>query len=198
MTLHPQIKPSPSGALPHRFREAQFRRYEPIIKLIVDHYPTVQQFKPNLSPETFSCRLRDAMRSFLDLKWPSDKINHHRFRELYPHIVVAQRIVGDDTLILAGGRVEIKKPPLSPPFVVEQLQHSRADLENSPNGQQGLTIASSDASPDVIRALALLHHSRILTEPTIIKTILDPEEINGLKGMFDIAIEVEKDGVRML
>lgn len=58
--------------LPYRFREVQFRRWEDQIHTIVSNLPMVTKLDLHgLSPVTVQCRLRDAIRSFLDNHWDS-------------------------------------------------------------------------------------------------------------------------------
>lgn len=77
--------------LPHRFTEASFRRYEPIIATAMWGAPTtlVLDPLPGLSLETTTCRLRDAMRSLWYNKWPTN-VDMQAFAQWYPSAQVRQ------------------------------------------------------------------------------------------------------------
>ena len=76
--------------LPYRFREQSFRRFEPHINDIVNCFPEPIVIDPSpLSQVTFSCRLRDAIKSLSENRWPTD-INMERFDIIYPNIVVCE------------------------------------------------------------------------------------------------------------
>lgn len=49
---------------------------------------------PTISPVTYACRFRDAMRSYNDHNWPSTLINRSAFERHYPYIVVSERSNG--------------------------------------------------------------------------------------------------------
>ena len=199
-----QLRGGSDSHLPHRFRESQFRRYEPIISRIVSEFPNAVTFKPNLSPETFTCRLRDIMRAHHDIQWKSD-IPYTRFHQIYNYITVAQ----DNSLglVYVGGRAQVKaaKGTSNNIFVVEQQRPDNSGVmatvsENSPpqSKPSGLTLIASDASPDVLRAIAVLHHHRIITETTTIVGTLPNDMMAELRKGYDIAVEIESDKVRIL
>lgn len=91
--------------LPHRFTERAVRRYEVIIATIVQRFPEptiVTANQLNLSLCTISNRLRDAIRSFREYKWPTNRFDMERFLKLADEIVVSERpnevVIGFKTL----------------------------------------------------------------------------------------------------
>jgi hypothetical protein len=123
-------------SLPHRFREDQFRRYEPTIAKIVAGFPGPVQITPasGLSPITFENRLRDAMASLATNKWPS--IVDEKFHLYYPSIVVAN----NNGILLAGDRAHLKmmsairtevsrQQPEAKHLVVQEIKHLDFILE---------------------------------------------------------------------
>ena len=76
-----------NSELPFRFREKQFRTYEPIIAQVIKNFPEPTIINPKLyyglSAITFACRFRDAMSSYSKNKWASNLINREKFDELF-------------------------------------------------------------------------------------------------------------------
>lgn len=151
--------------LPYRFREQQFRRYEEVIDQIVAVYPGRIEFNPssfNLSPETFSCRLRDAVRSLSLYHWPT-KIDVEKFQAIHQEIMVS---VGPTGKVSAGGKqIDILSAP-TPGLVVDAIQ-----------------------TPDIFRvldALVILHHAKVLTVPTKVVG-LEKDFIPSFQG-WDVAV----------
>jgi hypothetical protein len=61
-----------SEKIPFQHSERMFRRYEGAIYTVVRNWPAPSFFSPGFfSPQTFMCRLRDAMNSLLIYKWTS-------------------------------------------------------------------------------------------------------------------------------
>ena len=91
--------------LPHRFREAQFRYYEPIIKHIVEVFPAPVPIDPTVlgkSPITVACRLRDAIRSLKDNMWQTQVPD--RFYDICDLIVISEQ----NGKLLAGDKANIQ------------------------------------------------------------------------------------------
>ena len=84
--------------LPPRFTETSFRRWEQIIKTAVDIAPSRLTLNPrfDLTQETVSCRLRDAIRSLYEHKWTT-VVDMPKFNALYDTIQVARE--GDLVII---------------------------------------------------------------------------------------------------
>ena len=99
--------PPPANAnIPHRFREKAFRRYEQLIGQIVNSFPSICTFKPsqfNLSPVTFSCRLRDAIKSWEQNHWPTTAFTQAAFdRARLAGIMVSES--PESSIVYAGGK----------------------------------------------------------------------------------------------
>lgn len=55
------------GILPSRFKHSNFRRFEPVIRRVVEVYPEELSVRPGeLKPETFATRLRDSMKLYVN------------------------------------------------------------------------------------------------------------------------------------
>ena len=77
--------------VPSRFKEGSFRRFEQVLQTYVTQYPEALFVKPQgLSLETFSCRLRDAVKALrrnrhwnlslsdqLESVWPDTVVAYH-------------------------------------------------------------------------------------------------------------------------
>ena len=152
--------------LPHRFREDSFRRYERFISQVVHEYPNPVTFTPSNS-ETFSCRMRDAMKSLATNHWDCSFLPE--FKNVYPDLVVSQQ--GGDVVI--GPRNRVRDQKLNEPQV------------KAPSG-----LFIPDANLILLQSVCVLHHYKILTLPSIVTVIyLDLEHvINDLLANYDIAI----------
>ncbi len=88
MPFHPLPK------LPARFTERAFRGYENVINEVVKNWPSATKFNTTLSLETFSHRLRDAIRSYRDNNWDS-YIDRLMFMNIVDRISVRTTNQGD-------------------------------------------------------------------------------------------------------
>ena len=158
--------PPPNNDLPYRLSERHFRRYEPIIKAIVTAWPLPTICDPvlatgqRLSMETYSCRLRDAIKSLDQNQWSSD-INIMKFVQIVDDIVVS-------TVAHAG------KVSVGPYESVRKLTPAGEKVEigsalHSPS-QAVPKINLNNPDPELIRAVLLMHHHRIFVEPSTITT----------------------------
>ncbi len=91
-------------SLPYRFREDSFRKYESVILEITNSIPRKSIFTTGLSPVTFACRLRDAMRSLSDNRWET-QINMEKFLKWHPQIMVSEQADGS---VAVGTRESLK------------------------------------------------------------------------------------------
>jgi hypothetical protein len=88
--------------LPHRFREDQFRRYEPYIAQIVKAFPRPVSFKMNeLASTTFSSRLRDSIKSLEQHGWKTDW-------PYLPAILAAITVADRGNLVVGGDAAHIR------------------------------------------------------------------------------------------
>ena len=157
--------------LPYRFRESAFRNYENMIAVIMSHYPNVYWFTPS-NVETFSCRLRDAMNSWRENKWTSD-LNLHEFCKMQIRVAIrgSRVIVGHPDAVKATFR-----DPL-PSGIHQEPAH---------------LVVTNPSDPDLL-ALLQLHHSRILTNPTLIH-FDHPFSPEPYEQKFDVAFEKTGEG----
>ena len=179
----PQPQPQPQPPLPHRFREESFRRYEPIIAAIVSAHPEICTFNTvtyNLSPVTFSCRLRDAMKSFATYQWASC-INFERFIKIHHDIVVSEsRDVG---IVRVGGKSKIK--PIKSITLTKQ-----SPLTAALHIPTDTIILGTTAEAQL---LAVLAANRSLAHPIRV-TGISPQDVKELPIKFDCSIEQHHDG----
>lgn len=148
-----------------RFTEAAFRRYEPSIREILSAYPSPTIIDPSpLSPETFTHRLRDATKAFLESDWNST-ITRDSLRNTFAFLGAGGDFIlsHDGTLVYAGPRqrtLEVGKP-------------ISADLSIKVPG----TIDASDFP--LINSIALLVNRGLITHPISISN-LSPETLATL------------------
>jgi len=173
--------------LPWRFRESSFRKYEQSIASIVKSWPLPVVFHPTSSPETFSCRLRDAIKSLREHQWPTT-ILMSQFFAICDEIVVGVRgdtvIAGPESVFNTRNQLDLFGPVEQSRFTfVNQLEATNFPM---------------------LEWLAKGFHERFLVEPIeIVVSQLDPlrlpKIIVELQEHYDVAIEREGDSViRML
>lgn len=170
--------------LPHRFRESSFRKYEHIIGTIVRHFPTVLEHHFDGSPVTFTCRLRDAMKSFLDNKWTSQVVDYEAFKHIYGDIVVSEH----EGRVFTGSRESIKNR-----HVATDLSKLHAHIADAPT-QAIPRLVVHDIS--TLEALCVLLSARTLTGPYTLEGIrLEATDVQRLEQFYDVAINIDEQGV---
>jgi hypothetical protein len=138
--------------IPCRFRERAFRTYEPIIAQVIKAYPGVITFSPSLnyslSPDTFACRFRDALRSHERYNWTTQLIDRERFLACVNSIAVS--MTKENGLLRIGDRAELRRPDAA-------ILNSPARLGSSfaPSASPLLRL-DTDAECDLICKLATL------------------------------------------
>lgn len=179
------------SSLPARFSEKYFRKYEPYIALVTTTWPKPVDFAINGSVTTFACRLRDAMRSYHEHKWPSDSINVSVFDQIY-------------------------RSPTSKDFVVQEqpdgivrvcscnLLLSRDSVKasvNNNNGNESLSVSQPpvellNLTPDDIDLACRFAHSRLLQYPLILN--MSPDTATAMMNKYDIFLDPQNDGNYLL
>lgn len=171
------------NVVPHRFSEAQFRRYEPILAQIQAAWPNVSIFDPGatgiLSQETFTCRLRDAMTSFVRYSYCSGLILRDSFLEIYNEVIVAQK----DGKVLVGPRSALKTHK-----TVQPIHSTSATV-----GQKNDVFTCINPSAATIHAFCLLLSQRLLTKPVLVE-MLDPQLLLEVQEKYDIVAASQSDG----
>lgn len=168
--------------LPYRYSERHFRRYEPSIAVIVRQWPMVTVLDPSpLALETFSCRLRDAIKSMRDNQWSSKDISTMKFVQIVDEITIST--------VAHPGKVSV-----GPYDVLRKLVPVGKPIEPNPEslGQAVPIINLVDPDKELIEAVLVLHHHRILVEPSVLTT--KRFDVVEESSRFDIV--VEKDGDR--
>lgn len=172
--------------IPHRFREASYRRYEIIINQAVEAFPNCVTFKPSdfqLASVTFACRCRDAMKSLKENQW-NTFIDLAKFNTHFDTIVLSERT---DGTIIIGSKESIAKTAanaLIPAFHIEAPTTLSSDI---------ILLKSKDCK-DLIM---LLSHRRMLS-PHILLAGLTPTEVTDYQNMYDIAIEEQDNQTHIL
>lgn len=166
--------------LPHRLRESQFRRYEPLIARIVETFPACIVVDPRthytIAPSTFAGRLRDAMKSLKDNDWDSTKVNRTTFHAIVDSIVVRER---SDGLVAIGNRDTTLAKPTKPNDVPVDV----------PVGDNKLVVGDETLKHFV----CMLAHRRLLRTP--IEVIgLSAAEAETLQNAYDVYLEKTTDG----
>jgi hypothetical protein len=133
-----------------RFKESNFRRFEPIIISVLERWPQRSIFKPTtISIETFAARLRDAVTAFLqpDCLWDSP-IDKEKLKEVWSKKHV--KMVGSTVVVCpATGR-----------------GHSAVVYETTEAGQQELKeLVIDNCSMTHLLSLATLLNDGKLTVP---------------------------------
>lgn len=172
--------------LPYRFRQEACREYANHISGILAEFPRVVVFSP-LNVETFSCRLRDAMKSLVTYRWAFYK-NLPALVQNHPYIRVAIR----GSNVIAGGKQEVRA-------WVDANEISKGTDDSTPTTKSPLGLDVKNPDQKTLEALFYLHHARILTLPTIISFdgLLDLDKfthtIPEWEQNYDIAIVPDGD-----
>lgn len=147
---------------PYHKSERMFRRYEAKISTVLKNWPRVTLFDPSPHAiETFSCRLRDSIASWRDNHWPATFMDSEDVRKVLAEVVVSTTF--HPGKIACGPRDELRRG-------LREVSNA-GFLAEAPR-VQGLRVETDKL--DVVEAICILHHYRILTEPTIIKTPNSP------------------------
>lgn len=166
----------PEKQLPHRFRESSFRNYEGAIDTVVKAWPFAYSFVPD-NVETFSCRLRDAMTSLREHRW-STYIDMVKFLQIHSSIRVAIKPNGS---VRCGPR---------------EIDHRSGAPVEEPKTQFPTSGQSVITDPDIraIESLMYLHHTRILTTPSLIQFTEGEFDPSKWEENYDVAIESLGEG----
>ncbi|SRR6266436_453656 len=168
------MKDLAQNKLPYRFREVAFRRYEPILKLVLERFPAPFSLKPEGSIETFTCRFRDAMKSLLKYQWPTN-LPMAKFVQCVDAIVVS--IQGD--LVVIGNSETIK------PTTILGQPWTPASTEPT-----ALPLGVTTPLWNVIEAICLLHDHRLLkTSSFLHKCEFSLTALKQLENQYDVFIE---------
>lgn len=172
-----------NASLPPRYREATFRQYEPYIAQVLEAYPLAATFEPlktQWSLETFTCRLRDAMKSFKEHAWASSIVDHPRFAEIQPYLTVSQK----GTKVIVGTKAAIR---------TGQVAESR--IAGSPKGP--ITLPQPIVDVEMLKVLCHLASAGALASPLRI-FLRDPQWIAKMYDSFDVDFAAEPDGAFIL
>lgn len=163
-------------SLPYRLSEKAFRFYEPLIAKIVETYPkplTIDPMSYGRRLGTFENRLRDAIRSLRDNRWPTTvdmvKLSNSQ-------IVVS---VAKSGKVIIGSRDSVKDSPETLPAIV-------ATSTAEP------LVITADFSPTEAHLVARLAHERALCRP--IQVYIADSLAEELEASYDVYLEHNNDG----
>lgn len=158
-----------STTIPHRFSERSFRRYESDIAQISAAYPGLITLSPgDLSIETYTHRLRDAIRGVLEYHYPTTI----DLAKLAKQDICVRVVHGE---IQAGSRKELAKA----------LSRQQTALPS---------IVENITAPDeeTLKALCLLMSKRMHGPTRLSGVPLDM--LHRLEGEYDISFVENEDG----
>lgn len=177
--------PTPDQTIiPYRFREKQFRRFEPFIADAIAKFPGPIIVNPgllNLNQVTFACRFRDACRSYQKHNWPSALINREAFDLYIKDLAVAESATLSTLRI--GDRKQLRNAQLlpMPTSVVNSL---------SPAASCTITITTEEQ----FQLLCELASQRLLaSEITITGPGATLENKHKYEQNYDVSIEFTND-----
>lgn len=166
---------------PYRFSEAVFRFYEPFIARALAVYPSSIVIDPrrvDRSPETFSCRFRDAVRSFRENRWFPTEINTTAFDEHADELKV--HITNDGTCMIG---------PLAALAGKRAVPNTTDAYVESTTSPTCFTLADQSQ----IALIGALVHHRMLAHPVLVAGLTD-EDVKNLESAFDLAVVKNPDG----
>ena len=140
-------------------------------------WPSITVFSPP-NVETFSCRLRDAIRSLCENRWTT-KISIAALESIRGHVIVS----------IVDGKVHVGDKH----SVYGERTHY-FPIDQTPQEEPEPILMSP--SPAVLDAILLLHHHGFLKVPTRLKlndAIAEPL-IDLWQQKYDIAVERNEDG----
>lgn len=164
--------PDSVGSLPYRLSERCFREYEDIIAAAIAVLPSRFNLppRPGKAQSTIEARLRDAMRSLHEYRWPTH-VDMAKFDSLFPQLMVKRD--GDDVCIELRRRAE--PAVLSPKTTTELIV---------PKDKAVLS--------DVVHSIIILAHHGVLSGVKLEGMTKGEVWIPSNEG-YDVAF-VEKDG----
>lgn len=178
-----QTQQQQQNQLPHRFRESAFRQYEAIIAAVVKGYPNALSFNPGLyklSSVTFSCRLRDAIKSWNTHHWPTSSFDKDQFdRAFLGGICVSEH--HDTATVSVGSKASIRVKTnrvlsISAASGVEQSKGT-APVDVGQIGEQDIVL------------LAILAERRALSCEVHFSFVGDSKVIPPISQSYDCSIE---------
>lgn len=168
---------------PYLKSERHFRLYEHYVKTIVDSWPQQSIFTPSApvaSTETLASRIRICIGALLDNIQDNDELWQVSF-SVTKFIQIADQIVVSNTAI--PGRVVC-----GPRDVLRRRTPLGVQVE--PTITQVIPRVNLVAcdNKELIHAIVVLHHHRLLSEPSTIET---PFSLEDYAETHDVALELE-------
>lgn len=179
--------------IPWRFSELSFRRYEPIIAQAVTIYPdsfTINaRVSYELSPITFACRFRDAMKSYKIFGWVSTLIDRDKFMSRYTEIAISE--ISTPGLLTIGDKKQLKKPS------VLQVHPAVSMVKQYTSSNHEPINITTEEEFDLICKLA---SGRLLSSEIKIKSTNQTQDLQTLKTkyeqQYDVSVEYDiKTGI---
>ena len=141
----PRITAAPHSG--NRFDTKAWCRYRPLIKRWMDEFPNTFEFEATqLSPETITSRMRDAVRGYITFNWPPADVNHDRLTEVW-----------EQTYLSAGdGRVKLYST------------FGQKDAMVGLDCNEYVFTIKAPTKPELIAALLLANNNRLNSKPVSI------------------------------
>ena len=174
---------------PYIKSERHFKLYEPYIIDVVTAWPSLVIFTPkppHASIETLSTRIRICIRALRDAiqrnsGW-THNINEAKFLQCCDEITVSTSVV-PGKVVCGPYDLVCKKTPQGQP-VAETVSGSVQDrVEFMP------AINVVDPSVELVNALLVMHHHRLLLNPSTVQFTTSSELQRVDVGMYDVAID---------
>lgn len=155
--------------------ERCFRRYEHIIQKALEDYPNTVRFKsPGRSPETDAARCRDAITSYKRHRWPVSSTVFNNIDEQYLKVWV------DRAIVCVGGTVDPDKVQV---------------ITSEDSNGQIKAIPAFPSTHEHVLALIDLINENVLATPILVSHTWNQTIQEHTKGMLNISVRVESDGV---
>lgn len=181
----------PTQDLPLRFRESAFRVYEPTIAAVVKAFPSPITIKPSVlgfSMETYSCRLRDAIKSFAKYHWVSATINQDKFLDCYKQIGVSQS--GEVGVLTIGDRKNLRKSSTG-----LQTPHALLAMLGVPKSECKLFTIDNGLDNTQLHIICQLADQLLLTQAIVCQPVTLKQK-HAYEQLYDISIDLdEKTGI---
>ena len=179
---------STSKSKPIRHRIDNFHRFEQVISQLIKD-PTGFRLNPSpFSPETFSCRLRDAIKGYLaNPDWTCTN-------NTSPINRISLSAVWDTVIVTHDGETVYIGPKINKPVEYTFSEPPRKALENLVNDWTATTYGNlkgqivNSPSDDIIRSLVILLSQQTIPGPVNFTGTFNRELLNQLEQLHDIDV----------
>lgn len=158
-------------SIPSRLSESNFRRFEPSFALALKAFPEVITVSlPPLSPRTVAARLRDAIISLREFKWPNN---------LDTNDLSALKVFEIENVVYLGG----KPPSTNKPIV------ATCKLQQGPNN-------NTWTHEELVAVCLLISHQRVASG--LVVPLVDPAVCQDLESRFNVSLVAQNNGSTLI